>query len=77
MSIWGKIIGGTADFALGVNRDDSDDLIRKKWINLDKEHHHENLISKDLLQKFIDQPNQELSAINLVYDKIKKQRGIN
>ena len=62
---------------LGVNRDDSDDLIRKKWIDLNKEHHPDNLISKGLPQEFIDQANKELSAINLAYDKIKKQRGIN
>jgi len=30
-----------------------------------------------LPQEFIDQANQELSAINLAYDKIKKQREIN
>jgi len=62
---------------LGVNRDDPDDLIRKKWIELNKEHHPDNLISKGLPQEFIDQANQELSAINLAYDKIKKQREIN
>ena len=62
---------------LGVNRDDSDDVIRKKWIELNKEHHPDNLISKGLPQEFIDQANQELSSINLAYDKIKKQRGTN
>ena len=47
-------------------------MIRKKWIELNKEHHPDNLISKGLPQEFIDQSNQELSAINLAYDKIKK-----
>ena len=28
-------------------------------------------------KEFIDQTNQELSSINIVYDKIKSQRGIN
>ena len=56
---------------------DNSDLIRKKWIKLNKEHHPDNLISKGLPQEFIDQANQELSSINLAYDKIKKQRGTN
>ena len=62
---------------LGVNRNDDDSTIRKKWIILNKEHHPDNLISQGLPQEFIDQANSELSAINLAYDKIKKQRGIN
>ena len=62
---------------LGVNRNDDEATIRKKWILLNKEHHPDNLISQGLPQEFIDQANSELSAINLAYDKIKKQRGIN
>ena len=62
---------------LGVNRDDSDSDIRKKWIFLNKEHHPDNLVAKGLPQEFIDQANKELSTINLSYDKIKKYRGIN
>ena len=61
---------------LGVNRDDSDEIIRKKWIILNKEHHPDSLISKGLPQEFIDQSNKELSSINIAYDKIKKIRGI-
>ena len=62
---------------LGCSRDESDSEIRKKWINLSKEHHPDNLISKGMPQEFIDQSNKELAAINLAYDKIKQQRGIN
>ena len=62
---------------LGVNRDDNDDIIRKKWILLSKEHHPDNLVAKGMPQEFIDQANKELSSINLAYDKIKKYRGIN
>ena len=62
---------------LGVNRDESDTEIRKKWIKLSKEHHPDNLLSKGMPQEFIDQANKELAAINLAYDKIKKFRGIN
>ena len=44
---------------------------------LNKEHHPDNLIAKGLPKEFIDQANDELSSINLAYDKIKEQRGIN
>ena len=62
---------------LGVNRVDDEIIIRKKWIQLNKEHHPDNLIAKGLPKEFIDQANDELSSINLAYDKIKEQRGIN
>ena len=59
---------------LGVDRNDNDSIIRKKWIKLNKEHHPDNLIAKGMPQEFINQSNKELAAINLAYDKIKKQR---
>ena len=62
---------------LGAERNDTDLKIRKKWIQLNKEHHPDNLISKGVPKEFIDQANNELSSINLAYDKIKKLRGIN
>ena len=62
---------------LSVNRNDDDLTIRKRWIELTKEHHPDNLIAKGLPNEFIDRANEELSIINLAYDKIKKQRGIN
>ena len=62
---------------LSVNRSDDDLTIRKRWIQLNKEHHPDYLLSKGLPKEFIDQANDELSSINLAYDKIKEQRGIN
>ena len=62
---------------LSVNRDDDNSTIRKKWIQLSKDHHPDNLLAKGMPKEFIDQSNEELSSINLAYDKIKKQRGIN
>ena len=61
---------------LDVNRNDVDSVIRKKWIMLNKQHHPDNLIAKGMPQEFIDQANEELSSINLAYDKIKEFRGI-
>ena len=53
---------------LGVNRDDTDKEIRKKWIDLNKEHHPDNLIAKGMPEEFIEQSNKELATINLAYD---------
>tara|TARA_B110000196_G_scaffold154264_1_gene132843 strand:- start:299 stop:1036 length:738 start_codon:yes stop_codon:yes gene_type:complete len=61
---------------LKAKRTDSDLAVRKKWIELSKEHHPDNLISKGLPQEFIDQATKELSSINIAYDRIKIQRGI-
>ena len=60
---------------LGVGRDESDQEIRKKWIQLNKEHHPDNLIAKGMPEEFIEQSNKELSSINLAYDKIKEIRS--
>jgi len=60
---------------LGVNRDDNDREIRKKWIDLNKEHHPDNLIAKGMPEEFIERSNKELAAINLAYDKIKDIRS--
>ena len=60
---------------LDVSREDTDQEIRKKWLNLNKEHHPDNLIAKGMPKEFIEQSNKELAAINLAYDKIKEIRA--
>ena len=60
---------------LGVDRNTTDHEIRKKWIELNKEHHPDNLIAKGVPKEFISQSNKELAAINLAYDKIKEIRS--
>ena len=60
---------------IGVSRDDSDQEIRKKWIQLNKEHHPDNLIARGMPKEFIEQSNKELAAINIAYDKIKEIRA--
>jgi len=62
---------------LGVSREDNDNIIRKKWIELNKEHHPDNLIAKGMPKEFINRANDELASINLAYDKIKELREIN
>ncbi|PPR47128.1 MAG: Co-chaperone protein DjlA [Alphaproteobacteria bacterium MarineAlpha5_Bin9] len=61
---------------LGVKRSDSNETIRKAWLQIIKEHHPDNLISKGMPKEFIDQANKELSSVNNAYDKIKKLRNI-
>ena len=58
-----------------MDRDDTDQEIRKKWIELNNQHHPDNLIAKGMPKEFIDQSNKELAAINLAYDKIKEIRS--
>ena len=60
---------------LDVSREDTDQEIRKKWLNLNKEHHPDSLIAKGMPKEFIEQSNKELAAINLAYDKIKEIRA--
>ena len=60
---------------LDVSREDTDQVIRKKWIDLNKEHHPDNLISKGMPKEFIEQSNKELASINLAYDKFKEIRA--
>jgi len=60
---------------LDVSRDYTDQEIRKKWIQLNKEHHPDNLIARGMPKEFIEQSNKELAAINLAYDKIKEIRA--
>jgi len=62
---------------LGVNRNDSDEVIRNKWLELSKKHHPDFLLAKGLPDEFIEQANKELSSINLAYDKIKNLRENN
>ena len=59
---------------LRVTRDDDDDFIRKKWIELNKEYHPDNLIAKGMPKEFINRSNDKLASINIAYDKIKEMR---
>ena len=62
---------------LGVKRTDNDEMIKKAWIKLTKEHHPDNLIAKGMPPEFIEQATKETSSINTAYDKINKQRNVN
>ena len=62
---------------LGVARDDSDADIKKAYRKLIVENHPDKLMAQGLPQEFIDLANEKMAAINVAYDVIKKQRGLN
>jgi DnaJ like chaperone protein len=61
--------------ALGVQRTDNDEKIRRAWLKLTKEHHPDNLVAKGMPPEFIEQATNEMSSINVAYDKINKLRA--
>jgi len=60
---------------LGVQRTDNDEIIRRAWLKLTKEHHPDNLVAKGMPPEFIEQATNEMSSINAAYDKINKLRA--
>ena len=57
---------------LGCNANDDFATIRKKYLQLSKEHHPDALISKGLPKELVDESEKKLAAINSAYDKIEK-----
>ena len=56
-----------------------DDLpsIRKKYIQLSKEHHPDLLISKGVPSEVIDESKKKMRAINLAWNQIQKLKSTN
>ena len=59
---------------LGVSPDDDDQLIRKAWINLAKDHHPDQLTAAGLPEEFIRAANERLTKINAAYEDITRLR---
>ena len=59
---------------LGVSPDDDDQLIRKAWINLAKDHHPDQLTAAGLPEEFIRAANERLAKINAAYEDITRLR---
>jgi len=57
---------------LGCDPNDDLQTIRKKYLQLSKEHHPDALISKGLPKELIEESEKKLAAINSAYDKIEK-----
>ena len=62
---------------LGVEKEATNEEIRKKWIQLSKELHPDQLRAQGVPQELIIKSEDRLSEINQAYDKIKILRNIN
>ena len=61
---------------LGLDRDASDDLVKKTYRTLIRENHPDTLIAKGMPQEFVDVANEKMAAINAAYDLVEKERGL-
>ena len=57
--------------------DPNDDFatIRKKYLNLSKEHHPDVLVSKGVPKEVIEESKKKMRAINSAFDRIKKMKS--
>jgi DnaJ like chaperone protein len=62
---------------LGVSRGAADDNIKKTYRRLIREHHPDTLIAQGVPEEFVRVANDKLAAINVAYDRIAKERGLN
>jgi DnaJ like chaperone protein len=62
---------------LGVAHDASDAEVKSAWRRQINENHPDRAIAQGLPQEFVDLANEKLAAINVAYDRIAKQRGLN
>ena len=60
---------------LGLDPDCSDDDLRHRWIELNRNHHPDRLMADGLPSEFIRAATERLAAINEAYDTLKEQRG--
>ena len=60
---------------LGCNPNEDLQTIRKKYIQLSKEHHPDVLMSKGLPKELMAESEKKLAAINSAYDKIEKMKS--
>ena len=61
---------------LGVNRDATDDEIKKRHRRLVRDHHPDTLIAQGVPQEFVDVANDRLAAINDAWDRVRAERSI-
>lgn len=61
---------------LGVEKDASDDEIKKSYRELVKKYHPDIIKGKGLESDFIELATKKLQEINSAYEEIKKERGI-
>ena len=60
---------------LGCKPEEDLKTIRKKYLQLSKEHHPDVLMSKGLPKELLEESEKKLAAINSAYDKIEKMKS--
>ena len=60
---------------LGCSSNDNFATIRKKYLQLSKEHHPDALMSKGIPQEVIEESKKKMRAINSAFDQIKKLKS--
>ena len=60
---------------LGCNSNDDFATIRKRYLQLSKEHHPDALISKGVPKEVIEESKKKMRAINSAFDKIEKMQS--
>jgi DnaJ like chaperone protein len=61
---------------LGVDRDISDDALRRRWKALVRDHHPDRLMADGMPEEFIAAANDRLARINAAYDSMARARGL-
>ena len=59
---------------LGCSSNDNFKTIRKKYLQLSKEHHPDVLVSKGVPQEVIEESKKKMRAINSAFDQIEKMK---
>ena len=62
---------------LGITRSATDAEVRSAWRGLMREHHPDTLIAQGMPEDFVELATEKVATINVAYDTICKQRGIN
>ena len=60
---------------LGCDPNEDFASIRKKYLNLSKEHHPDALVSKGVPQEVIEESKKKMRAINSAFDQIEKMKS--
>jgi DnaJ like chaperone protein len=61
---------------LGVDRNTSNNELKKNYRELSRENHPDKLIAKGMPQEFIDIANEKMASINAAYDQLSKERSL-
>ncbi len=62
---------------LGLDHEVTDKDLKAAYRKLVKEHHPDTLIAQGMPEEFVEVANDKLAAINVAYDRIAEQRGLN